>query len=124
MTEAAPERAASEPPMIEPAPVDLAVLAVQTGHDGALQREVLLLFAADAGRQVELMRSQLSAERRAAAHRLVGSARAVGAGEVARLAAEIERGRGDVAAVEAAVDRARRFISAHLEDADGGDRPR
>ncbi len=53
-------------------------------------------------------------ERNDLAHRIVGSARAVGAEEVARLAQEIESGRGSIAALASAVSRVRQYISRHL----------
>ena len=103
-----------------PDPVDLAVLSQQTGADAGLQREVLALFAEDASQQVALLRSADLAERKAIAHRLVGSARAIGAADVARLAAAVEAGRGDLASLEAAIERVREFISAHLAGAGHG----
>lgn len=109
--------------MNQPAPVDLAVLAEQTGGDTTLEREVLALFAADAPRLAGIVRSPVVVDRRAAAHRLAGSARAVGAGEVARQAAAIEAGRGDVAALDAAIAEARRFIAAHLDRTDPAGKP-
>jgi HPt (histidine-containing phosphotransfer) domain-containing protein len=95
-------------------PVDLDRLAEQTGGDRKLEREVLVLFTGDAPLQIERLRSADAADRRAIAHRLVGAARAIGAGEVARLAAAVENGQGDIAALAAAVDAARQFIAAHL----------
>lgn len=100
--------------MSQDLPVDLAVLGAQTGGDERLAREVLLLFVRDAPGQAEqLLRAELAA-RAALAHRLVGSARAVGAHDLARAAAEIERGRGDVDTVAVEASRAVAFISAHL----------
>jgi HPt (histidine-containing phosphotransfer) domain-containing protein len=95
-------------------PVDLARLAEQTGGDRKLEREVLTLFLDDASVQVERLGSASAADRRASAHRLLGSARAIGAGEVARLAAAVETGQGDVDALAAAIDVARQYIVAYL----------
>jgi HPt (histidine-containing phosphotransfer) domain-containing protein len=95
-------------------PVDLARLAEQTGGDRKLEREVLTLFLDDALVQVARLRSAGAADRRAIAHRLLGSARAIGADEVARLAAAVETGQGDVDALSAAIDAARQYIVAYL----------
>jgi HPt (histidine-containing phosphotransfer) domain-containing protein len=95
-------------------PVDLARLAEQTGGDRKLEREVLTLFLDDALVQVARLRSAGAADRRAIAHRLLGSARAIGADEVARLAAAVETGQGDVDALAAAIDAARQYIVAYL----------
>jgi len=72
--------------------IDLVHLARQTGHDRALGQELLDLF----DRQMASLIAQLSAadaprRRRAeAAHKLRGSALAVGAGQVARAAQALE----------------------------------
>jgi HPt (histidine-containing phosphotransfer) domain-containing protein len=95
-------------------PVDLARLAEQTGGDRALEREVLTLFLDDASVQIARLRLADAAEQRTIAHRLLGSARAIGADEVARLAAAVEAGLGDVDALAAAVDVARQYIVAYL----------
>lgn len=94
-------------------PIDLRVLREQAGGDRALEREVLRLFADGAPNDLARLRAS-DEERRMAAHRLVGSARAIGASEVARLAAAVESGAGDVAALEAAVAEARAFIVEYL----------
>lgn len=94
-------------------PLDLTVLSEQTAGDRGLEREVLRLFVEEAPNDLARLGSTAE-DRRMAAHRLVGSARAIGAGEVARLAAEIEAGGGDLAALEAAIAEARSFIVRHL----------
>ena len=103
------------------APVDLAQLAAQTGNDRNLEREVLRLYLdhcpADLAR---LKAAALPDDRRKVAHLMAGSARAVGAGEVARLAALIEKRPDDgeaIAGLGRAVDAARRFIADHLASA-------
>jgi HPt (histidine-containing phosphotransfer) domain-containing protein len=97
-------------------PVDLDRLAEQTGGDRKLGREVLLLFIDDASLLVERLRSAAPGDRRDLAHRLLGSARAVGAGEVARQAAGFETGDGDMSALALAVTAARTFIVAYLAE--------
>lgn len=96
-------------------PVDLRHLTAQTGGDTRLGREVLALFDADAGEQLAILARATPAERRAVAHRLLGSARAIGAVDIAREAAAIEAGGGDLGRLEAAVDAARAFIRDHLK---------
>lgn len=95
-------------------PVDLDRLAEQTGGDRRLERDVLLLFIDDAPTQIERLQAAGPDDRRAIAHRLLGSARAIGADDVARLAARFETGDGDIPALAAAVEVARTFILAHL----------
>ena len=46
---------------------------------------------------------------------IVGSARAIGAADVARTAAAIEAGGGDLAALEAAIAETCRFIAEYLD---------
>jgi HPt (histidine-containing phosphotransfer) domain-containing protein len=96
------------------APVDLDVLARQSGGDVALERDVLLLFTDQAARDASRLVGLDMPARRALAHRIVGSARAIGAGEVARRAAAIEAGDGDIAALEDAIGQACQFIVGHL----------
>jgi HPt (histidine-containing phosphotransfer) domain-containing protein len=99
--------------------VDLSVLGDQTGGDARLEREVLGLYLARAPRDFAgLMASATADERRRLAHQIAGAARAVGAGEVARLAAQIEQrpnSPGDtIAVLGRALDEALAFIAAHL----------
>ena len=100
------------------APVDLDHLARQTGGDRALEREVLVLFVERAASDLERLKAAAAGDaRREAAHRMVGSARAIGAVRVARLAAAVEMaatGPCDLADVEAAVAEARDFVSEYL----------
>ena len=95
-------------------PVDLLPLAEQTAGDPKLEREVLVLFLDDSAVQLERLRSSSAEDRRMIAHRLLGSARAIGAHDVARHAAAIEAGGTDIAALAGAVERAARFIREHL----------
>jgi HPt (histidine-containing phosphotransfer) domain-containing protein len=95
-------------------PIDSAVLDSQTGGDPSLAREVLVLFAARARAEVaRLTAARDAGERRRAAHGLLGSARAVGATEVARQAERVHRGEDGeaaLAALAAAVAAAAAFI--------------
>jgi HPt (histidine-containing phosphotransfer) domain-containing protein len=95
-------------------PIDLDHLSAQTGGDRTLERQILLLFMDDSAAQVARLRAAEGDDRRSIAHRLMGSARAIGATEVARCAAAIETGGGGIDALAAAVDDARRFLQEHL----------
>jgi HPt (histidine-containing phosphotransfer) domain-containing protein len=95
-------------------PVDLAHLSRQTGGNDALGREVLEMFVATLPADLAELRSASSAERRALAHRLVGSARAIGAGAMAAAASAVEAGGDGLDALEAAATEAQRFIEAYL----------
>jgi HPt (histidine-containing phosphotransfer) domain-containing protein len=94
--------------------VDLQHLARQTGGNEALGREVLGMFLDGVPGDLARLRAAAGAERREAAHLIVGSARAIGAGEVGRAAAAIEAGSDDFAALEAAIHAVREFIAAYL----------
>jgi hypothetical protein len=74
----------------EPA-IDRAHLAAMTGSDRALQREVLQLFAMQAGMLAVRMQKAAPAEIGAFAHTLCGSARGIGAWRVADAAEVVER---------------------------------
>lgn len=99
-------------------PVDLVHLARQTGGDKALEEEVLHMFL----RQANLLARDLSGKttteaRRRLAHTLNGTARAVGAFEVAALAERIENSpekSKDVASLVACVDSTCDYISSLL----------
>ena len=94
--------------------IDLSHLAAQTGGDAALEAEVLRLFVSRAPADLELLKQAPPHERHDLAHRILGSARAIGAGEVARAAAAVESGTGEVEALAAAIAEACRFIAGHL----------
>ncbi|CAN5281430.1 hypothetical protein BH10PSE9_BH10PSE9_26160 [soil metagenome] len=108
-----------EAPKTASAAVELAVLRTQTGGDAKLEREVLGLYVDRAPRDFASLAAAANPdERRRLAHQIAGSARAVGAGEVARLAAQIEQrpnSPGDtIAGLGKALDKAIAFIAAHL----------
>ena len=109
-----PQFAQGNTPSMTRNAIDLIHLARQTGGDDALAGEVLRLFAARAPADCARLRTATGPERREIAHLLVGSARAIGADEVARQAAAIEAGGGDAGHLEAAIAEALAFISAHL----------
>jgi HPt (histidine-containing phosphotransfer) domain-containing protein len=105
-----------------PAPLDPIHLAAQTGGDLLLQRDLLNLFVAQSA---ELMAAMRIANPRAAgdlAHKLSGSARAIGAFELAEAAAKLE-GKLDgkeaqtaLESVAAALGRALGAIEAYLSE--------
>ena len=87
-------------------PIDLVHLARQTQGDRAVEQDVLSMFA----HQAAAVR-----ERIGPAHRLAGSARAIGAFAVADCASAIEQAPEDRAAIgrlSRLIDEARDFISA------------
>jgi len=95
--------------------LDLDLLRQQTGGDEGLMREVLTLFRTHAPADLALLAAATGYDRRVYAHRLVGSARGVGAGLVAQLAASVEAGNdGDVSALAEAVRTAADFIEARF----------
>jgi HPt (histidine-containing phosphotransfer) domain-containing protein len=96
-------------------PVDLAHLSAQTGGDRVLEAEILRMFAARSLADLARLKAAPPASRRDMAHLIVGSARAIGAGEVARLAAAIEIGEGDIHLLEVAIGQARTFIAEYLD---------
>ncbi len=100
------------------ATVDLDHLARQTGGDRALEREVLALYLERSAIDLDRLRVATTDDaRREAAHLMVGSARAIGAMSVARLAAAVEAaadGPCDLAEIEAAVAEARAFVADYL----------
>jgi Hpt domain len=80
------------PPLVPCVPaLDRAHLANMTGGDRALEREVLQLFAMQAGMLLGRMHNATSAEIGAFAHTLCGSARGIGAWRVAEAAEALER---------------------------------
>ena len=107
----------------EPAPIDLVHLARQTFGSAELEREVLRLFVLQGG---ELVRRIADAadpiERAEIAHRLKGSARAIGANRVGRLAEALETAsHGEVVDLVAQIGRAvgdvERFVAGLLAPA-------
>ncbi len=94
------------------AAIDRAHLAQMTFGDPSLERELLELFDRQAGLLITRMRQSDPAAVAALAHTLKGSARGIGAGEVARAAeaAELSAASGGCAS---AIDR----LAAAIEDA-------
>ncbi|PWW04432.1 hypothetical protein DFR52_1011130 [Hoeflea marina] len=82
-------------------PVDLVHLACQTGGDKSLESEVLALFARQARQSVNEMARLDTEGRKALAHKILGSAKGIGAFEVARCAGLVEARPGDLGAVAA-----------------------
>ena len=78
------------PPLVpDDGPIDIAHLRRMTLGDAALEREVLTMFAVQASRLVETLAAN-PADAGALAHKLKGSARAIGAFAVADAAARFE----------------------------------
>jgi HPt (histidine-containing phosphotransfer) domain-containing protein len=99
-------------------PFDPAILRQQTGGNRDLERDVLRLFLGS-GRDdtSQLKAAKTAEERRRIAHRLVGAAGAVGALQVARLAASVERRDAQVMAeLEAALTKATEEITQYLAE--------
>jgi HPt (histidine-containing phosphotransfer) domain-containing protein len=120
----APPLVPGEPAIDEPAidlpAIDLAHLARMTIGDQSLEGEVLGLFDRQAELLLARMRRASQREVAAFAHTLTGSARGIGAWQVAKAAEAVERaaGRGEqsnltgaVAGLAAAVEEARAAIS-------------
>lgn len=98
--------------------LDLDHLSHQTQGNRTLEREVLDLFVAQIDALIGRLQSGDRQERSEAAHIIVGSAAAIGAFDVARIAGRIESGGGsaddNIAALIAAVERTRECIAARL----------
>lgn len=102
--------------------LDSAHLERQCLGDAALARELLVLFDRQCVRLAPPMTSADPGTAREAAHTLRGAAAAVGAVEIARLAARIEADPGSVpsAALAAAVEDVRRLIALRIGGAPPG----
>jgi len=101
--------------------IDLQHLSRQTQGNQSLEREVLGLFLRQSELQIEHLKTEKNdKEMREVAHAIHGAALAVGAFDMARIAAEVETGeeRSDteIAALAAAFDEARSFIVAYLAE--------
>jgi HPt (histidine-containing phosphotransfer) domain-containing protein len=113
----------SSPPLAPgDGPIDLAHLARMSLGDADLEREVLALFAAQSAKLIGDL-STLPDDGRELAHKLKGSARAIGAFAVADAAVRLEHvlmSGGEpteqLAALTAAVARARNAIEAILSE--------
>lgn len=95
-------------------PLDLVHLSRQTGGDRKLEDEILQLFRQQIGLCANQLRLTSGRERKLIAHTIKGSARAVGAFGLSRIAAQIEDAPGDfslIGAVENEVARLRDFIA-------------
>lgn len=95
-------------------PIDLVHLANQTMGDKSLEIEILQMFSRQARRALHEIAVADAAGTVAAAHRLMGAARAVGASRVSAAAEQLESNGADAslrAAVNAAVIEAENFIN-------------
>jgi len=104
-------------------PLDFAHLSRQTMGDEQLKREVLDLFLVQAAAaQAEVAGTNLEG-RRMLAHRLVGSARAVGAFAIAACAAELEASPNSEEIAERLprlIEEMKLFVSQHTEAGGAG----
>ena len=104
-----------------PEPVDGGHLERITHRDPQLQNELLALFHDHVPGELNRLRRAGPDERSAIAHRLCGSAKAIGAWEVARVAAELEATSEGVEAttaeLAAAVADVQRYIEGRLSAA-------
>ena len=86
------------PPALEQY-VDMETLGVSAGHDEAFEQELLAMAVEGVGESVEKLRLHVGEDDRAAirsvAHKLKGTASAVGFSEIARLAARLEKMQDD-----------------------------
>ena len=98
----------------EDPPLDLAHLARQCQGDEALQAEVLQLFRREAEALVAAVGAATASEAAAAAHKLRGSALAIGAGGVARSAALVEE-RASSSAAAGLIPEAVAALRAHID---------
>jgi HPt (histidine-containing phosphotransfer) domain-containing protein len=111
----------SSPPLVPgDGPIDLAHLARMSLGDADLEREVLAMFAVQSAKLIGTLTS-LPHDGRELAHKLKGSARAIGAFAVADAAAALEHvlvsgvePAGPLAVLTEAVARARKAIEAIL----------
>jgi HPt (histidine-containing phosphotransfer) domain-containing protein len=95
-------------------PLDLVHLARQTGGDRNLENEILQLFRQQIGLCATQLRMTSGRERKLIAHTIKGSASAVGAFGLSRIAAEIEVAPSEarlISAAELEVARIRDFIA-------------
>jgi HPt (histidine-containing phosphotransfer) domain-containing protein len=98
--------------------IDFGYLSRQTLGNRDLARQVLELFAVQAD---TLIQQLLSADRRReAAHTIIGSARAIGAFDVACIAARVEAAEtlvgGDVEELVFGLEQTRKFIADYLAE--------
>jgi HPt (histidine-containing phosphotransfer) domain-containing protein len=109
------------PPLVpDDGPIDFAHLRTMTLGDKGLEREVLAMFAGQAAELAATL-AQLSSDAAAVAHKLKGSARAIGAMRVAAAAADLETAlqtgadpENPLAVLDEAVGEARAAIDAIL----------
>ena len=106
-------------------PIDLVHLAKQTLGDRSLEQEVLRLFLTQMGVYMDRVENASTHEERfAASHTIKGSARNIGAWDVADVAAHLESAAEDeittdVKALRNALDEACEFISSILDEDEG-----
>jgi HPt (histidine-containing phosphotransfer) domain-containing protein len=95
-------------------PLDLVHLARQTGGDRGLENEILQLFRQQIGLCAAQLRMTSGRERKLVAHTVKGSASAIGAFGLSKIAGQIEDAPSDaklIAAAETEIARIRDFIA-------------
>lgn len=118
------------PPGAAAEPIDRAHLSRYTLGSPILEREILGLFLAQLPLSIEQLRfAATDREWQIAAHTIKGSARAVGAGQIASLALEAEQGSGMADEDErdrilAALEGASETVQIYVEDAFPHEQPR
>jgi len=95
-------------------PIDIEHLTRQAGGNSMLAREVLRLFCDRTPQDFERLKAVTGHDRQEVAHLIVGSARAIGAAELAYYAAAVEAGGADLDALEAALAEAEAFATIYL----------
>ena len=106
-------------------PIDLVHLAKQTLGDRSLEQEVLRLFLTQMGVYMDRVENASTHEERfAASHTIKGSARNIGAWDVADVAAHLESAAedeitADVKALKNALDETCEFILSILDENEG-----
>lgn len=97
-------------------PIDIQHLRSVTFDDEVLEREILAMFGERASAAlIAIEQSDDKDERTAAAHRLVGAARAIGAGDLAEAAHRIETAETLTDDAVAALSRATAAVISFLE---------
>ena len=104
-------------------PVDLVHLSRRTAGDRSLEREVLSLFVRQCDRYLDRLHTACDARaRQDAAHAIAGTAKAVGAFDLARAACEVEEraceADCDCGSVDREVERTSRYVAGLLRERD------
>lgn len=114
-----PHPDSGEAPLRNEQMIDLVYLSKQSLGDRSLELEILKLFAGQSSLYVDRLRAaKTRSEKRMAAHTILGSARGIGAWQVARLAEPMHNGVGSddqINSLAEAVLRTNTYIGELLE---------